>query len=70
MYVLHDKGGASSPTEENKYEIVKRFVNENVNERIFIVGDMNGHIGLLSDRMNDNERLLRDACGDGPGDTE
>ena len=45
-----------------KYEIVKRFVNDHVNERILIVGDMNGHIGLLGEGMNDNGRLLREVC--------
>ena len=45
-----------------KYEIVKRFVSEHEDKRIIIVGDMNGHIGLLGEGVNENGRLLREVC--------
>ena len=45
-----------------KYEILKNFVNEYGNEEIIIMGDMNGHIGVLGERMNGNRELLREFC--------
>ena len=45
-----------------KYEILKRFVRQHRNERVLVVGDMNGHIGLLGERINANGSMLREAC--------
>ena len=47
---------------KKKYEILKQFVREHKNERVLVVGDMNGHIGLLGERMNFNGALLRETC--------
>ena len=42
-----------------KYDILNRFVSQHENEKILVMGDMNGHIGLLGERENANEKLLR-----------
>ncbi len=45
---------------ERKYEILRNLVRENVNEKIVIMGDMNGHIGILSEDVNGNGQKLLD----------
>ena len=39
---------------ERKYRIVERLVQENKNERVIVMGDMNGHIGVLGEEVNGN----------------
>ena len=53
--IVHDKN-------RRKYEILMNFVNEYGNEEIIIMGDMNGHIGVLGERVNGNGELLREFC--------
>ena len=43
----------------SKYDILKRFISQHENEKIMVVGDMNGFIGLLEEGDNANEKLLR-----------
>ena len=45
-----------------KYECVKKFVRLQKRDRVIVIADMNGHIGLVGERTNGNERLLREAC--------
>ena len=37
-----------------KYRIVERLAQENKNERVIVMGDMNGHIGVLGEEVNGN----------------
>ena len=43
----------------HKYDILARFINKYEN-KILVVGDMNGHIGLLGENENGNGKLLRE----------
>ena len=55
--------GQNAPVEnKRKYDILQKFVSENETERIIIMGDMNGHIGILGERTNGNGELLRGFC--------
>ena len=45
---------------ERKYAIVKKVVRENRNEKVMIMGDMNGHIGILGEEVNENGQKLID----------
>ena len=48
--------------EENKikYESLKKWIEKFGNDEVVIMGDMNGHIGILNERVNANgERLLK-----------
>ena len=57
--------GQNAPIENRrKYEIVQKFVEEHRKEKIIIMGDMNGHIGILGEQMNANGELLRKFCED------
>ena len=47
---------------KRKYDIVQKFVEEHKEEHVLVMGDMNGHIGLLGEEENMNGRLLREAC--------
>ena len=47
-----------------KYEILKRFVRQHRNERVLVVSDINEHIGLLGERINAKESMLREVCGE------
>ena len=45
---------------EIKYNSLKRLIGKFDDEEVLIMGDMNGHIGILSERVNANgERLLK-----------
>ena len=46
----------------SKYEILKNFVSLHEDEKIVVVGDMNGHMGLLGESENGNGKLLREKC--------
>ena len=39
-----------------------KFVSDFMHEKIIILGDMNAHIGILSERQNNNGDFLREAC--------
>ena len=41
-----------------KYAIIKKVVQENMNEKVMVMGDMNGHIGILGEEVNENGQLL------------
>ena len=45
---------------ERKYEIVKKVIQENRNDKIMVMGDMNGHIGILGELVNENGQRLID----------
>ena len=45
---------------ERKYRIIERLVQEHKNERVIVMGDMNGHIGILGEEVNRNGQLLLD----------
>ena len=47
---------------KKKYDILQKFVSEHGTERIIVMGDMNGHIGILGERINENGELLRGFC--------
>ena len=42
----------------DKYEILRKIVREHNREKVIIMGDMNGHIGMLGERMNRNGEML------------
>ena len=45
---------------EIKYNSLKKLVEKFGSEEVLIMGDMNGHIGILNERVNANgERLLK-----------
>ena len=44
---------------ERKYRIIERLVQEHKNERVIVMGDMNGHISILGE-VNRNGQLLLD----------
>ena len=58
------EGQGAQAENKRKYDIVKNFVNLYGSEKALVVGDMNGHIGLLGERMNANGRMLREVCED------
>ena len=43
-----------------KYSGLMRICRRYENERVIVMGDMNGHIGLLGENVNNNGRLLLD----------
>ena len=59
MTVEGDKGKLENP---KKYELLQKFMLDHQNEKIMILGDMNGHIGILGERMNKNGELMREMC--------
>ena len=48
------------PKNERKYRIVRRIVEPSKGESMIVIGDMNGHIGILSEEVNGNGQLLLD----------
>ena len=54
------EGAGAQVENRSKYDILKRFVSQHENEKILVVGDMNGHIGLLGEGENANGKLLRE----------
>ena len=54
------QGVRAARENEIKYEIVKRIVRENINGRVIVMGDMNGHIGLLDEPVNENGEKLNE----------
>ena len=46
---------------EKKYDVVQQFVNKCKDEQVVVLGDMNGHIGLLGEEENRNGKMLREA---------
>ena len=56
------EGQGAQAENKRKYECVKNFVSAHEDEKVLVIGDMNGHIGLLGERINGNGRLLREAC--------
>ena len=45
---------------ERKYRIVQRIVEQSKGESMIVMGDMNGHIGILGEEVNGNGQLLLD----------
>ena len=43
-----------------KYEIMQKIVRDHENESVMVMGDMNAHIGILGEEVNENGRLLLD----------
>ena len=41
-----------------KYSILKKFVREYSGEKVMIMGDMNAHLGMLGEQMNQNGEML------------
>ena len=58
------EGQVAQGENKHKSNVVKNFVNPYGSEKVLVVGDMNGHIGLLGERMNANGRMLREVCED------
>ena len=56
------EGAVGRDKNQRKYEILKKFVDEYRNERIIVVGDINGHVRILGEEVNRNGMLLHDAC--------
>ena len=52
------EGERATRENRNKYEILRKIVRDCAQEKIIIMGDMNGHIGLLGERINQNGELL------------
>ena len=51
--------GPNSEVNSKKYKILKNCINEYANEKILIMGDFNGHTGILDEKVNKNrDRLL------------
>ncbi|KAF2354818.1 Endonuclease/exonuclease/phosphatase [Trinorchestia longiramus] len=49
--------------EENvKYTTLERVVQEFSRFPVIVVGDMNGHVGILGEKVNENDRKLIDFC--------
>ena len=42
----------------DKYKIMKNIIREYNGENVIVMGDMNGHIGLLGERINQNGEML------------
>ena len=45
-----------------KYALLQKFVEDYRNQKVLIMGDMNGHIGILGEEENRNGELLREVC--------
>ncbi len=43
-----------------KYDAIRKVIRENVNEKVIVMGDMNGHIGILGEVVNSNGQMLLD----------
>ena len=56
------EGAEGAVENKKKYDIVQGFVDEHKEEKVLVMGDMNGHIGLLGEEQNVNGKLLREAC--------
>ncbi|KAG0715737.1 hypothetical protein GWK47_000111 [Chionoecetes opilio] len=54
------EGTGARAENERKYRIVQRFVEQNRSENVIVMGDMNGHIGVLGEEVNGNGQLLLD----------
>jgi hypothetical protein len=53
------EGGNARNENNGKYNILKREIEKISEERVIVMGDMNGHIGMLGEEVNGNgERLL------------
>ena len=64
VFYMTTAGPDADHDNRRKYEIVNEVMRENEHERILIVGDMNGHIGLLGEAVNENGQLLIDFTED------
>ena len=47
---------------KRKYNIIKSIIDNNKEDRIIILGDMNGHTGILGEPVNANGQKLLDFC--------
>ena len=54
------EGTGARAENERKYIIVQRIVEQSKGETMIMMGDMNGHIGILGEEVNGNSQLLRD----------
>ncbi|KAG0720262.1 hypothetical protein GWK47_048876 [Chionoecetes opilio] len=54
------EGTGARAENERKYRIVQRVVEQNRSENVIVMGDMNGHIGVLGEEVNGNGQLLLD----------
>ena len=53
-------GNREEVAQENrrKYSAIKKIIKENREKEILIMGDMNGHVGILGEKINKNGELL------------
>ena len=53
-------GNIKEIVQENnrKYNIIKKVIRENKEKEILIMGDMNGHVGILGEKIDKNGELL------------
>ncbi|KAF2345454.1 hypothetical protein FHG87_023789 [Trinorchestia longiramus] len=59
-YVLHDNYGTTNAEENTKYTIQERVVQKFSGFPVDVMGDMNGHVGILGDKVNENGPKLID----------
>ena len=52
MCKLHTEGSNAQLDNKCKYDIGRKFLNDYISDKFFIVGYTNGHIFLLEERMN------------------
>ena len=60
-YMGVEKGRIEREDNERRYNIMSRIIRE-CREEVIVMGDMNGHIGLLGEKINNNGELLLDFC--------
>ncbi|KAG0717650.1 hypothetical protein GWK47_054015 [Chionoecetes opilio] len=54
------EGTGARAENERKYRSVQGVVEQNRSENVIVMGDMNGHIGVLGEEVNGNGQLLLD----------
>ena len=54
------EGHGAADENRRKYDVVQQFVNKYKDEQVIVLGDMNGHIGLLGEEENGNGKMLRE----------
>ena len=60
-YMTIEKGRAEREENSKKYVIVRKVIRECRGD-LMIMGDLNGHIGLLGEEINGNGQLILDFC--------
>ena len=52
------ESACSREENERKYRLIKRAIDECKGDQVIVMGDMNGHIGMLEEPINRNGDLL------------